>query len=84
MDGERLTWQEKAEIDEAMMAEMLERERAEKDSAEEAEHARLLRYLGRRERRQWKARAAMPMHGKHLLRGQQRQRKRRNEHIREW
>ena len=56
----------------------------ELDEAEELEQAAIMRDLLRRERRQWKAKARMPMHGKHLLRGQQRQRKRRNEHIREW
>ena len=51
---------------------------------DEEAQAELERRLGRRERKLWKARARMPMHGKHLLRSRQRQHKRRNEHIREW
>lgn len=65
-------------------AEELEALAEERDAIEEAEHTRLLRHLRRREQRLWKARARMPMHGKHLLRGQRRQRKRRSEHIRKW
>lgn len=50
------------------------------EELEEAEHQRLLRHLRRRERKLWKARNRMPMHGKHLLRNNRRQHRRRNEH----
>ena len=57
------------------------------DLLEEDEEAqdKLHRHLKRRERKLWKAKNRMPMHGKHLLRdNRKRQRKRRSEHIREW
>lgn len=52
----------------------------ELDELQEAEHQRLLKHLRRRERKLWKARARMPMHGKHLLRDQRRRHRRRSEH----
>lgn len=51
---------------------------------DEEAQAEIERRLSQRERKLWAARSRIPMHGKGLLRGKRRQRKQRNEHIREW
>lgn len=47
----------------------------------EEERYWLLRRARARERKLWKARNRMPMHGKHLLRDNRRRHRRRSEHI---
>lgn len=57
----------------------------EKDTIAQAEERYWLRRERARERKLWKARSRMPMHGKHLLRPRdnRRRHRRRSEHIME-
>lgn len=54
---------------------------AEQEAIAQAEEAYWLRNARARERKLWKARNRMPMHGKHLLRDNRRRHRRRSEHI---
>lgn len=62
--------------DQPTLADLLEEE------LEEAAYQSELEYQERRrERKLWKARARMPQHGRHFLRDQRRQYRRRSEHM---
>jgi hypothetical protein len=50
-------------------------------AAAEEEQRQLEEHLRRRERKLWAARSRMPQHGRHFLRDQRRQYRRRSEHM---